>query len=119
MSNSKKTSSSIDVATARKFLSAVSYAQGFHFFMTDGHFTGETAVSLIVFSKDLAGIDIQSIRYHFDRGDFQKWIRNTIGDEELAIRIDNLQKNFSDVDLQKQLIEILQKRISELQFLTK
>ncbi|HUK85853.1 MAG TPA: hypothetical protein VLU95_08315 [Candidatus Acidoferrum sp.] len=41
-------------------------------------------------------MDIQSIRFHFERGDFQKWLRTTIGDEELAWRIDNLDKTAPD-----------------------
>lgn len=118
-SNSKKTSNSIDATIARKILSTVPYAQGFHFFTTDGHYTGETATSLIVFSKDLSGIDIQSIRYHFDRGDFQKWIRTTIGDEELANRVGSLENNRSDEAILRELTEVLQKRLAELLELVK
>ncbi|MGE5575097.1 MAG: hypothetical protein ACM3UL_03080 [Ignavibacteria bacterium] len=108
----------MSVEKAQKMLSPVPYEQGFHFFMPDGHYLGETAVSLCIFLKDLGTIDVQSIRFHFDRGDFQKWLKNTIGDEELAVKIDGLEKRIPDEELRKQLTDIVQKRISELQLIT-
>jgi hypothetical protein len=60
---------------------------------------------------------MQSIRFHFERGDFQKWLRTTIGDKELAGRIDNLDKTVPDEPMRQQLAEIMQKRISELQLI--
>lgn len=100
---------------AQKILRPLPYAQGFHFFMPDGHYSGETAMSLCAFLKDIEHTDIQSIRFHFERGDFQKWLRTTIGDEELAQRIDRIAKTSPDELLLQRLIEIVQKRISELQ----
>ena len=100
---------------AQKILSPVPYAQGFHFFMPDGHYSGETAMSLCSFLRDMGSVDIQSIKFHFDRGDFQKWLRTTIGDEELARTIDNLDKTIPEEDLPEKLADIVQKRISELQ----
>ena len=111
----KKTINNVNAEVAKKILSAVPYDKGFHFFMTDGHYTGESATSLATFSKDLEREEIQSIRFHFDRGDFQKWIKTTIGDEELAARIDKMGTKDSDETLRKKLVEVLQKRLSELQ----
>jgi hypothetical protein len=102
---------------AQKILSPVPYEQGFHFFAPDGHYSGETAMSLCSFLRDLQHSDIQSIRFHFERGDFQKWLRTTIGDEELARRINNIDKTAPDEPLIQQLSETVQKRISELQLI--
>jgi hypothetical protein len=102
---------------AQKILSPVPYEQGFHFFAPDGHYSGETATSLCSFLRDLQHLDMQSIRFHFERGDFQKWLRNTIGDEKLAQEIDNLDKTLPDEPLRNQLSEIIQKRISDLQLI--
>jgi hypothetical protein len=85
--------------------------------MTDGHYTGETALSLCSFLRDLGSVDVQSIRFHFERGDFQKWIRTTIGDEELAQRIDRLDKTVPQENLGQLLADVVQKRISELQLI--
>ena len=99
---------------AQKILRTVPYDRGFHFFMPDGCYTGETALSLCSFLRDMGSIDIESIKFHFDRGDFQKWLRNTIGDEELAQTIDKLDK-IPEENLREKLADIVQKRISELQ----
>jgi hypothetical protein len=102
---------------AQKILSPVPYEQGFHFFMPDGHYTGETAMSLCNLLRDLARMDTQSIRFHFERGDFQKWLRATIGDEELAQRIDNLNKKIPEETIRQRLTDMVQKRISDLQLI--
>ena len=83
--------------------------------MPDGHYTGETALSLRSFLRDMGSVDMQSIKFHFDRGDFQKWLRTTIGDEELAQTIDKLDKKIPEESLLEKLTDIVQKRISELQ----
>jgi hypothetical protein len=111
-----KTQNSCSAETAQKILSSVPYAQGFHFFMPDGHYTGETAMSLCSFLRDMGSVDVESIKFHFDRGDFQKWLRTTVGDEELALTIDKLDKNIPEENLREKLADIVQKRISELQF---
>jgi hypothetical protein len=74
-------------------------------------------MSLCGFLKDLGRIDVQSIRFHFERCDFQKWLRTTIGDEELAQRIGKIDRTLADERLIRQLSEIVQKRISELQLI--
>jgi hypothetical protein len=106
---------SCNAETAQKILIPVPYDHGFHFFMPDGHYTGETAISLCTFLRDLGSVDVESIKFHFERNDFQKWIRTTIGDEELAHRIEKLDKKLQGETLQQQLTAIVQKRISELQ----
>ena len=108
---------SLRAEKAQRILSPVPYEQGFHFFAPDGHYSGETATSLCSFLSDLKHLDIQSIRFHFERGDFQKWLRTTIGDEELARRIDNLDRTAPDEPMRQQLAEMVQKRISELQLI--
>ena len=108
---------SMNVEKAQKILSPVPYEKGFHFFAPDGHYSGETATSLCSFLSDLKHLDIQLIRFHFERRDFQKWLRTTIGDEELAQRIDNLDKTAPDEPIRQQLSEMVQKRISELQLI--
>ena len=83
--------------------------------MPDGHYTGETATSLCSFLRELDAIDVQSIKFHFDRGDFQKWIKLTLGDEELARQVDGIEKKTQEEPLLEKLKQIVQKRISELQ----
>lgn len=103
-----------DEVKANEILRSVPYEKGFHFFSPDGHFTGETAVTLCFFLRDLKHVGIESIRFHFCRGDFQKWLRTTIGDEELANSIEGIDKNSSDENLLNQLADVVEKRIIHL-----
>jgi hypothetical protein len=103
--------------TSREILSSVPYENGFHFYITIGKYTGITANSLSEFSEKLKTIPVESVLFHFQRDDYQKWIRNTIGDEELAARIDQLKKWpswSSDENLRKELVKATQIRITEL-----
>jgi hypothetical protein len=104
----------LNEAKANEILRSVSYENGFHFFSPEGHFTGETATSLCFFLRDLQHVGVESISFHFCRGDFQKWVRTTIGDEELANTIEGIDKNVSDENLLNQLHDVIEKRIMYL-----
>jgi predicted heme/steroid binding protein len=98
---------------AQKILRSVPFDQGFHF--ATGMFTGETAVSLFSFYEELRTIDLQSVQFHFLRGDFQKWMRNILGDEELASRLDKISPGLIAEELRKVLVVTVQARLAELQ----
>ena len=63
---------------------------------------------LCPFLKDMGNIDEQSIKFHFNREDFLKWLRTTVGDEELT-------QTIPEENLPEKLVDIVQKRILELQ----
>jgi len=100
--------------TAVKILAQVPYANGFHFFTSIGQYTGETAISLEHFAGETAHIPIESIEFHFKRGDFQKWIANTLGDNELASEIGQIDGKLDGEPLRKRLLTVLNKRINNL-----
>ncbi len=104
-----------DSEKAHKILKPVPYDQGFHFYVAQGNYTGVTSTSLCSFLRDMGNIDGQSIRFHLERGDFQKWIIKILGDEELAQKIDDINKENQEETLRQQLTNIVQKRISQLQ----
>jgi hypothetical protein len=93
----------------------VPYENGFHFFTELGKYTGITATSTVEFAEKLQIVPIQSVTFHFQRQDFQKWFRNTVGDEELAKRIDQIRAWSSDENLRKELFKKVHARIAELQ----
>jgi hypothetical protein len=95
-------------------LNSVPYDKGFHFFTAIGSYTGETAISLDVFAKKLQVASVDSIKFHFQRNDFQNWIKNTIGDDRLAERISQINRELPILELRKELVEIVQTRITEL-----
>ena len=96
-------------------LNTVKFENGFHFFTELGKFTGITATITVEFAEKLQTVPIQSVTFHFQRQDFQKWLKNTIGDEELAKRINQIKAGFQDENLRKALSTTVQNRIAELQ----
>ena len=96
-------------------LNTVPFENSFHFFTEHGKDTGVTASSMVEFSEKLQTVPIQSVTFHFHRQDFQKWLKSTIGDEELAKRIDEIKAGFQEEDLRKELCQRVQNRIAELQ----
>ena len=74
-----------------------------------------TASSAVEFAEKLQIIPIESVMFHFQRQDFQKWFINVIGNEELAKRIDQINVWVHDDEkLRKDISETVQNRISEL-----
>jgi hypothetical protein len=97
-----------------EILRTVPYEKGFHFYTAPGSFTGETATSLDAFEKKLQVVPADSVNFHFQRGDFQKWIEDTLGDGELAKRVSLIKLTLPVEDLRKELLAIVQTRITEL-----
>ena len=96
-------------------LNTLSFENSFHFFTELGKYTGITASSTVEFAEKLQIIPIQSVTFHFQRQDFQKWLKNTIGDEELAKRIDQIKAGSQDENLREELFKTVHTRIAELQ----
>jgi hypothetical protein len=99
-----------------EILRTVPYEQGFHFYMSSGNYTGETATSLHEFELKIQVVPAASIEFHMQRGDFQKWISDTLGDTELAKRISLIELTLPAEDLRKELLAILQTRITALAY---
>jgi len=101
--------------TAEKILAKVPYSNGFHFFTSVGQYTGETAVSLETFAREVEVISIESVDFHFKRADFQKWIADAVGDTELATAIGNIEKELTGEVLRKRILKIINARVTELE----
>ena len=99
-------------------LRAVPHAQGFHFYISFGDYCGVTAHSLEEFTSALQYVCSDSILFHFERGDFQNWIRNIIGDKELAQAIDDIkmcERHLSAEYCRKELVDKVKIRVIQLQ----
>ena len=82
----------------------------FYFFTSIGNYTGGSATSMEDFLKKIEQVDIKSIEFHFHRGDFEKWVAETIGDKELAEQIKKVQdQNLMGKKLRNQLHLIISK----------
>jgi hypothetical protein len=100
-----------------KILSTVPHDKRFHFFADLGRNTGETATSLETFAQKLESINVDSVKFHFQRKDFQNWIKTTVGDDVLAERINHINGQLPVEDLRNELVKTVQKRIFQLRLL--
>jgi hypothetical protein len=106
----------------------VKYEEAFHFKTDEDGYTGIVAMSLYEFASKLETIPIDSVLFHYYRGDFQKWIRDVFGYNELAYqidliaanrwiqelanRIDLLEPSLSGEKLRKRLVELIGERLA-------
>jgi len=82
----------------------------FYFFTSIGNYTGESATSLEEFLNKIEHIDIKSIEFHFHRGDFEKWVAETIGDKKLSEQIGKLHdQKLTGEKLRDQLHNVISK----------
>ena len=96
--------------TTVKPLRTVPFENGFHFYTAIGNYTGITATNLNEFAAKLKTIPTESITFHFQRKDFQKWIKYTIRDAELAERISRTKEEQSAEDLRKVILRTIETR---------
>ncbi len=97
-----------------KILSSVPREIGFHFSDEKFVYTGITALSLAEFALKMETVPVNSILFHYPRGDFQKWIQGTLGDEVLANRLSLIQSGLLGENLRMQILRIVKSRINEL-----
>jgi len=75
---------------ATKVLSPILPQSAFYFYTDVGAPTGKAAASLEEFCNQLKTIDVASIEFHMGRGDFENWVKNVVGDMELAARLERI-----------------------------
>ena len=99
---------------ASKSLRTVDFESGFHFCSKGGAYTGLTAINLNEFAEKLESIDIDSVEFHYPRGDFQSWISKTLEDKELGNRLCFIDRNLQGENLRREISRLINERISEL-----
>ena len=97
-----------------KILSTVPHDKEFYFYAEFGRYTGEAATDLVTFAQKLETINADSVNFHFQRNDYQNWIKTTVGDNVLAERIDHISRLLPIEDLRKELVSTVQTRIAQL-----
>ena len=91
-----------------KPLATVPFENGFHFYTAPGNYTGITATNLNEFAAKLQTIPIESIAFHFQRKDFENWVRYTIKNVALAERISRTKVEQSTEDLRKEILRTVE-----------
>jgi hypothetical protein len=107
----------ISESKIRKILSIVPHDRVFNFFTCLDCNTGEMANSLEIFSQKLEIINPDSVKFHFQRNDFQNWIKTSVGDDVLTDRISHINRQLSVEDLRNELVKTVKERISQLMLL--
>ncbi|MDH5439322.1 MAG: alpha-amylase [Candidatus Bathyarchaeota archaeon] len=92
--------------------------KGFTFFHDFARPTGLTARSLHEFLNILEAVDEASIKFHMGRGDFERWLDQVLGDEDLAREVSRLAEIGNGELLRRNLSDKIQKRIRELEKLS-
>jgi hypothetical protein len=88
--------------------------EAFYFFEDLNKYTGKSASNLAEFCDMTKTVDKKSIIFHFKRRDFEKWIKETLRDKQLAKRIRNIKKTKSEKRLRTQIYKVSKKRLEEL-----
>ncbi|AEA47226.1 glycoside hydrolase family 57 protein [Archaeoglobus veneficus] len=84
--------------------------KAFHFRHFSGDYAG-SAYSLDDFASLLRSIPVESIRFHLENGDFERWIEYVLCDKRLVEEIRKLRREGDVVD---GLVEVVEKRRCEL-----
>ena len=66
--------------------------EAFYFYSSIGKYTGHKAHSLKEFEQALFKVDQESLDFHLFREDFEKWIRFSLREETLAMKVEALRK---------------------------
>jgi hypothetical protein len=89
--------------------------KAFYFFTSIGNYTGVSAASLKEFVEKINEVNVKSLEFHLYRGDFEKWIAETLEDKELAEDIRKLQKiSLTGDALRNQLCLTVSRRLKRL-----
>lgn len=108
----------VDTAVALKILSPVSMEKAFHFYYALNYPSGVYADSLKDFVDKIQKVDLNCIKFHFPRKDFELWIQS-LGDLELSKKLELLRmKSLSGENLRKEIYETVNSRYEELKRLS-
>ena len=100
---------------ASEILRTVSPNQSFLFFEDIGKYTGRMATNLAEFCEGIKTIDIESVIFHFERGDYERWIKETLHDAKLARRLKRIKNSNSEEELRNKILQAARKRLDDLQ----
>jgi hypothetical protein len=106
---------SVAKGLAERILSPVNHERAFYFYSGVGRPLDAVAHSLKEFGEKLKTVDVRSLQFHLERGDFEKWVY-MLGDAELVKSLVKLKKSaFVGEKLRAEFVRIVQTRVRQLQ----
>ena len=103
-----------DPKLASNILRIVPANSAFYFFTDIGQYTNRSSNYLADFCNAIRTIDVKSVEFHFKRGDFAIWIRETLGDKKLAEEIDRVSKTIQGEELRTTIYQTVDARLTKL-----
>lgn len=98
-----------------RVLRSLSREKAFYFFTSIGNYTGESAASLEEFVKKILDVNVKSLEFHLYRGDFERWVAETLEDSVLTSKIRQLKfLKPIGIDLRDRLFLIVSKHYENL-----
>jgi hypothetical protein len=102
---------------AKNVLSSVPANKCFFFYTGVGpdKFTKLSACSLSEFRERVKEVDVKSLEFHVPRGDVQKWVKEVLGDEQLAEEIDRVRRlRLNGELLRNRILQVIDSRVKQL-----
>ncbi len=109
-----KMKANVDKTGASEILRTVPPDQSFLFFEDIGKYTGRLAANLNDFCEIIKAVDAKSLTFHFRRGDYERWIKETLHDVQLARRLKRIKRSNSGEELRKKILHAVRRRLDEL-----
>jgi len=104
----------VERVDASEILRTVPHDKSFLFFEDIGKYTGRLAANLDEFCETIKTIDVKSLTFHFRRGDYERWIKESLHDGQLAQRLKRIKKSDSGEELRNNILDTVRKRLDEL-----
>jgi len=104
----------VERVEASEVLRTLPHDQSFLFFEDVGKYTGRLATNLNDFCEIVRTIDEKSLTFHFQRGDYERWIKESLHDAQLARRLKMIKKSSSGEDLRNKILHTVKRRLDEL-----
>ncbi|MCJ7722484.1 DUF5752 family protein [Candidatus Bathyarchaeota archaeon] len=106
---------------AKRLLRRLPAGMGFTFSYEFARSSRLTVHSLNEFYLALKNIDVSSIQYHIERGDFERWLSQVVGDDKLADQIaevNSSNRKLKGETLRKKILAITDGRLKQLKEIT-
>jgi len=108
----KRQNPEADTETVRA-LRTVKDQEAFYFYEAVGKPTGELARNLSDFLNKVKAVKSESLVFHLQRGDFQNWVANTLGDSKLGKELAKISST-DDNSIRMNVCKTVEGRIDEL-----
>ncbi len=87
----------------------------FHFYVDIGKYAGLSAGSYEDFLRMIKQVNVKSLNFHIERGDFEKWATDVLKDKKLTEEIAKIKKRkLRGVTLRNRLYRTVSNRLKEL-----